>query len=104
MLHNDYTSLALHDKERNRLKIYALDFPTGSGLLREAMDFPLEGSLSGKAFTERRPLLIKDFSSPEFDSDVSQAPVAGRIALRHFAAPDFKPGPHCHHDAGQPER
>ncbi len=61
MLHNDYTSLALHDKERNRLKIYALDFPTGSGLLREAMDFPLEGSLSGKAFTERRPLLIKDF-------------------------------------------
>ena len=72
VLHNDYTSLALHDKERNRLKIYALDFPTGSGLLREAMDFPLEGSLSGKAFTERRPLLIKDFRSPEFDSDVSK--------------------------------
>jgi formate hydrogenlyase transcriptional activator len=70
VLHNDYTSLALHDKERNCLKIYALDFPTGSGLLREEMDFSLEGSLSGKAFTERRPLLIKDFSSPEFDSAV----------------------------------
>ena len=72
VLNNDYTSLALHDKERNRLKIYALDFPTGSGVLREAMDFPLEGSLSGKAFTERRPLLIKDFRSPEFDAGVSK--------------------------------
>jgi formate hydrogenlyase transcriptional activator len=72
VLHNDYTSLALHDKERNRLKIYALDFPTGSGLVREAMDVPLEGSRSGKAFTERRPLLIKDFRSPEFHSDVSR--------------------------------
>src|SRR5215510_14806938 len=72
VLHNDYTSLALHDKERNRLKIYALDFPTGSGLVREAMDVPLEGSRSGKAFTERRPLLIKDFDPPEFHSEVSK--------------------------------
>jgi formate hydrogenlyase transcriptional activator len=72
VLHNDYTSLALHDKERNRLKIYALDFPTGSGLVREAMDVPLEGSRSGKAFTERRPLLIKNFDSPEFHSEVSK--------------------------------
>jgi formate hydrogenlyase transcriptional activator len=71
-LHNDYTSLALHDKERNRLKLYALDFPTGSGLIREAMDVPLEGSRSGKAFTERKPFLIKDFDSPEFNSDVSK--------------------------------
>jgi formate hydrogenlyase transcriptional activator len=72
VLHNDYTSLALHDKERNRLKLYALDFPSGSGLVREAMDIPLEGSRSGKAFTERRPFLIKDFDSPEFHSDVSK--------------------------------
>ncbi len=72
VLHNDYTSLALHDKERNRLRIFALDFPSGSGLVREAMDIPLEGSRSGKAFTERRPVLIKHFDSPEFDSDVSR--------------------------------
>lgn len=72
VLNNDYTSLALHDRERNRLKIYALDFPTGSGLIREAMDVPLEGSRAGKAFTERRPLLIKDFGSPEFHSEVSR--------------------------------
>jgi formate hydrogenlyase transcriptional activator len=72
VLHNDYTSLALHDKERNRLRIFALDFPSGSGLVREAMDIPLEGSRSGKAFTQRRPVLIKDFDSPEFDSDVSK--------------------------------
>jgi len=72
VLRHDYTSLALHDKERNRLKIYALDFPTGSGLIREEMDVPLEGSRSGKAFTERRPVLIQDFNSPEFHSDVSK--------------------------------
>jgi formate hydrogenlyase transcriptional activator len=72
VLNNDYTSLALHDKERNRLRIYALDFPTGSGLVREAMDVPLEGSRSGKAFLERRPLLIKDFGSAEYHADVSK--------------------------------
>jgi formate hydrogenlyase transcriptional activator len=72
VLHNDYTSLALHDKERKRLKLYAVDFPSGSGLIREAMDIPLEGSRSGKAFTERRPIMIKDFDSPEFHSDVSK--------------------------------
>ncbi|HET9218761.1 MAG TPA: sigma 54-interacting transcriptional regulator [Terriglobia bacterium] len=72
VLHNDYTSLALHDKELDRLRIYALDFPTGSGLVHEAMDVPLDGSRSGKAFTERKPLLMKDFHSPEFHSDVSK--------------------------------
>jgi formate hydrogenlyase transcriptional activator len=72
VLHNDYTSLALHDKERNRLKIYALDFPTGSGLVREAMDVPLEGSRAGKAFLDRRPVIIKDFSSTYYPADVSK--------------------------------
>ena len=72
VLHNDYTSLALHDKERNRLTLYALDFPTGSGLVREAMDVPLEGSRAGKAFMERKPLLLKDFSATEYYSDVSK--------------------------------
>jgi len=72
VLHHDYTSLALHDAERNRLKIYALDFPTGSGLIREAMDMPLEGSRAGKAFLERRPILLRDFDSEEFYSEVSR--------------------------------
>jgi len=72
VLHHDYTSLALHDTERNRLKIYALDFPTGHGLIREEMDMPLEGSRAGKAFLQRRPLLIKDFESAQFSSDVSK--------------------------------
>jgi formate hydrogenlyase transcriptional activator len=72
VLNNDYTSLALHDKEKNRLRLFALDFPSGSGLVREEMDIPLEGSRSGKAFTERRPYLITDFNSPAFDSDVSR--------------------------------
>jgi formate hydrogenlyase transcriptional activator len=72
VLHNDYTSLALHDKEHNRLKLYAIDFPTGSGLIQEAMDVPLEGSRSGKAFLQRRPILIRSFDTSEFYSDVSQ--------------------------------
>jgi len=72
VLHNDYSSLALHDKERNRLSIYALDFPTGSGLVREAMNVPLEGSRSGQAFLERRPVILKDFSSSYYPADVSR--------------------------------
>jgi formate hydrogenlyase transcriptional activator len=70
VLRNDYTSLALHDKKRDRLKIYALDFPTGSGLVHEEMDVALNTSFSGRAFTERRPLLIKDFSSKGVYADL----------------------------------
>ena len=72
VLHHDYTSLALHDREQNHLKLYAIDFPTGSGLLQESMDVPLEGSRAGKAFLERRPILIRNFDSAKFNSDVSQ--------------------------------
>ena len=54
------------------LKIYALDFPSGSGLVREEMDIPMEGSLAGKAFTEQRPVRIQAFDSPEFYSDVAR--------------------------------
>jgi formate hydrogenlyase transcriptional activator len=72
VLHNDYTSLALYNKERDQLRLYALDFPSGSGLVREEMDFPLEGSLSGKAFKERRPVLIDAFNTPESHSEVSR--------------------------------
>src|SRR6185436_2402252 len=42
------------------------------GLIREEMDMPLEGSRAGKAFLQRRPLLIKDFEVEEFYSDVSR--------------------------------
>jgi formate hydrogenlyase transcriptional activator len=53
----DYTSLALYDKERNELRLYALDFPDGKGVFREGMLVPPE-SPPGRAFASREPMLI----------------------------------------------
>ncbi|HEX4998806.1 MAG TPA: sigma 54-interacting transcriptional regulator, partial [Terriglobia bacterium] len=72
VLRHDYTSLALHDKERDLLTLFAIDFPTGTGLLHEDMAMPLEGSRAGKAFLARKPMLIRNFESGEFYSDVSR--------------------------------
>jgi formate hydrogenlyase transcriptional activator len=72
VLRHDYTSLALHDRERNQLTLFAIDFPTGSGLLHEDMKMPLEGSRAGRAFLSGKPTLIRNFESSEFYSEVSR--------------------------------
>jgi formate hydrogenlyase transcriptional activator len=54
----EFASLALHEAERNRMRIRALDFPTGKGLIREEMTVPLDVAPSGEAFRRRQPLLL----------------------------------------------
>lgn len=63
LLQLDYVSLALYDRELEQLRLYALDFPEGKGLLREEMQIPLEGTPPGQAFTSRQPVLLPDASS-----------------------------------------
>jgi formate hydrogenlyase transcriptional activator len=50
----------------------ALDFPQGKGLIREEMIVPLDGSITGKAFRMRRPLVLDRTAMDEFDSPTSR--------------------------------
>ena len=55
VLPNDYTSLALHEPEGDRFRLYALDFPVGKGLLHEGMVNPVEGTPAGVALRSEKP-------------------------------------------------
>jgi formate hydrogenlyase transcriptional activator len=58
VIRHDYTALALYDPARGEMRLTALDFPEGKGLIREEMAVPLEGSAGGEVFATRKPLLV----------------------------------------------
>ena len=69
VMDHDATSLVLYDPAR-RVRIRALDFPTGRGLLREEMSTALEASPAGRAFASERPYLADRADLERYDSDV----------------------------------
>ena len=72
VIHHEYTSLALFDAASNQMRMLALDFPQGKGLIREEMLVPLDGSMSGKAFRLRQPLVLDRADMEEFNSATSR--------------------------------
>ena len=68
VIHHEYTSLALFEPATNQMRVLALDFPQGKGLIREEMRVPLDGSMTGKAFRTRQALLLDRHQMEEFDS------------------------------------
>ncbi len=71
VIHHEYTSLALFEPVTNQMRVLALDFPQGKGLIREEMIVPLDGSITGKAFRNRQPLVLDHAGMREFDSPTS---------------------------------
>ena len=72
VIHHEYTSLALYEQDKNQMRVLALDFPEGKGLIREEMLVPLEGSITGKAFRSRQPLVLDRAAMEGFDSPTSR--------------------------------
>jgi formate hydrogenlyase transcriptional activator len=72
VIHHEYTSLALYEPATNKMRMLALDFPQGKGLIREEMLVPLDGSMTGKAFRTRQPLVLDRAGMEEFDSPTSR--------------------------------
>jgi len=70
LLRHEYTSLALHDPAINQLRLTALDFPAGKGLIQEEMLLPVEGTPAGTAFTERKPILLNHLDLERFHPEV----------------------------------
>ncbi|HZP02538.1 MAG TPA: sigma 54-interacting transcriptional regulator [Terriglobia bacterium] len=58
VLRHDYTSLALYEASSQKLRLQALEFPGGKGIIHEEMLLPVEGTPAGKAFTTREPVLL----------------------------------------------
>jgi formate hydrogenlyase transcriptional activator len=65
---HDYTALALLDPATSEMRLNALDFPAGKGLIHEEMILPLEGSAAGEVVTTHKPLLVDASNSQRFQS------------------------------------
>ena len=72
VIHHEYTSLALYEEDKNEMRVLALDFPEGKGLIREEMLVPLKGSITGAAFRSRQPLLLDSAAMEGYDSPTSR--------------------------------
>jgi formate hydrogenlyase transcriptional activator len=72
VIHHEYTSLALFEDDKNKMRVMALDFPQGKGLIHEEMLVPLEGSIAGSAFRSRRPVVLDHAAMEGFDSPTSR--------------------------------
>jgi formate hydrogenlyase transcriptional activator len=72
VIHHEYTSLALFEEGINKMRVLALDFPEGKGLMREEMLVRMEGSITGTAFRTRQPLVLDRAAMEGFDSPTSR--------------------------------
>ena len=72
VIHHEYTSLALYEEDKNQMRVLALDFPQGKGLIHEEMLVPLDGSIAGSAFQNRRPVVLDHAAMGRFDSPTSR--------------------------------
>ncbi|MGH8564502.1 MAG: sigma 54-interacting transcriptional regulator [Gammaproteobacteria bacterium] len=69
VIRHEYTSLALYEAESHRLRLHALDFPEGKGLIHEGAHAPIEQSPGGLAFTTRKPVLLNAEDLGHFQSE-----------------------------------
>jgi formate hydrogenlyase transcriptional activator len=79
VLHHEYTSLALLDPKTNRLRVRALDFSGGQGLVHEEMSVPLDKSPAGHAFSARAPQRYTRADLERFDSEITRRLIAEGI-------------------------
>ena len=72
VIRHDYTALALYDPATNEMRLRALDFPEGKGLIQEEMTVPLEGSAGGEVFTTRKPLLVDAANTNRYQTPIAR--------------------------------
>src|SRR6266566_5269912 len=82
----DYAGLSLPDsQDKERLRLYVLDFPEGKGFLREEMSYSIERSPSGETFRTMKPLTIRSpFTGWVNDPVAPIVQIAVREGLKAF--------------------
>jgi formate hydrogenlyase transcriptional activator len=71
VMNHDYASLGLYEPAAQQVRLQALDFPQGKGLLREEMVFPIEGTPSGEVILTRKPLIVSGANLGRYQPSVS---------------------------------
>ena len=68
---HDYASLALLEPGTSQLRLHALVFPEGKGLVHQELVFPLQGSPGGSALSQRRPLLADPLRADDYPAEIT---------------------------------
>jgi formate hydrogenlyase transcriptional activator len=76
VMNHDYASLGLYEPAAQQVRLQALDFPQGKGLLQEEMTFPIEGTPSGEVIVTRQPLIISGANLDRYEQSVSRLFIA----------------------------
>jgi formate hydrogenlyase transcriptional activator len=80
----DYASVLLYDAEKNALRLQMVDFPEGSGFIREDQVVPIEDTLTGHVFRTRQ---AGRFTMDEARKiSPSTADILGREGLRSLCS------------------
>ncbi len=69
VIQHEYTSLALYEAGSRRLRLHALEFPGGKGLIQEGAQAPIDDSPGGLAFTTGKPVLLNAEHLNQFQSE-----------------------------------
>ena len=72
VMNHDYASLALYEPAAQQLRLQALDFPQGKGLLQEEMVIPLAGTASGEVIAKRKPLIVSSANVDDYATGVTR--------------------------------
>ena len=73
---HDYASLALLEPGGSLLRLHALVFPEGKGLVHQELVFSVAGSPGGWALSHRRPLLADPLSTDEYPAEITDRMLA----------------------------
>ncbi len=70
ILPHDLIEISLYERDQDRLVLYVLNFPGGSGMIHEGRTMPVQGTLLGKALTTRQPIRANISSAGDVPPDV----------------------------------
>jgi formate hydrogenlyase transcriptional activator len=86
VLQQDYLSIALLDAARQALRVHALDFPKGKGLMQEEMVVPWLDAPAGRALEAGHPLMFERADLERLGGPIARALLAEGIRS-HCAVP-----------------
>jgi formate hydrogenlyase transcriptional activator len=86
VLQQDYLSIALLDPAGQTLRVHALDFPKGKGLMQEEMIVPKADAPAGRALEAGRPLMFDRADLERLGGPIARALLAEGIRS-HCAVP-----------------
>ena len=72
LVKHDYASLALHDSANETMRLRALVYPGGRGLVHEELIYPVEGSPGGWVMRHHSPLLLDCMDVERFPAEVTR--------------------------------